>query len=336
MLDAPIPTNALRYAELSEELRAKSFLAAADVLQLPPSIVEYRNSVFGLQGDNAIMFCANTGALKTYKVHMDLGSSVAFLFAAESANTFQADGKIATFNRTSVIVSFNTRSADMIRFAGSTVKNLGIFIEPEALIDQYGLRPDALPTHVRSAMLGRTSTPARLMIGLSPRCKIILDAIFTSQMIGDLRLRYIRAKADELFCETVHQINTLVSARQSACIVSASERQRQQIEAAAHLYRERIGQMPSVDHLARLVGLNRNNITDGFKDVFGKTPGEYARTVRLEWAREQLREGLYTIREIASLAGYANASSLTRAYQYHFDRTPSQDSVHQVVDDEPE
>jgi transcriptional regulator GlxA family with amidase domain len=59
--------------------------------------------------------------------------------------------------------------------------------------------------------------------------------------------------------------------------------------------------------------------------MFGTSPGEYAKRVRLDWARDQVRDRTHSIGAIAAATGYSNLSSFTRAYTQQFGYPPSQE-----------
>ena len=216
------------------------------------------------------------------------------------------------------------RPWDYPRTMGQAYKRLNIFVDAAKLVDQYGLKVDNLPAVWNGIFSGRPNARAAIALSLSPRAWLALDAVYRCQMEEPLRTHYIRAKGEELICETVVQLNEIGRAGKSSVLAKATK-ERQLIETAALIYQSELHDQPDLESLARRLGLNRNKLSDGFREMFGMGPGEYARHVRLDWAREQVRERMHSIGAIAAATGYSNLSSFTRAYIQQFGRPPSRE-----------
>ena len=78
----------------------------------------------------------------------------------------------------------------------------------------------------------------------------------------------------------------------------------------------------SLTELAAAVGVHPAHLARCFKREYGQTVGEYARTLRLEWAAEQLALDETPLAEIACRAGFADQSHFTRAFRQHAGVTP--------------
>ena len=81
---------------------------------------------------------------------------------------------------------------------------------------------------------------------------------------------------------------------------------------------------PTLDELARRVGVNRNKLAVGFKHVFGMTVGAYHRDRRLERAYDMLRNPDISIGRVADEAGYRDAGSFTKAFKNRYGVLPSE------------
>ena len=64
------------------------------------------------------------------------------------------------------------------------------------------------------------------------------------------------------------------------------------IETAAGIYRREIGSPPTIEQLATRVGLNRNELTNGFRDMYGLTPHAYGHMLRMEQAVRDQKLGI--------------------------------------------
>ncbi len=195
------------------------------------------------------------------------------------------------------------------------------FVDRACLIDRYGLDVDKLPEDVRHTLRAPEGPELSIEIPLSPWSWIAVDQILASRFVGRLRAAYFQAKVAELLCEAVGYLNMLD--RPASLRIPAARREQSRIETAALIYRRDMRQPPSLHELAAKLGINRNKLNDGFRDLYGVTPHEYSRRVRLDWARERIVAGAMTISEICDAVGYSSHSAFTRAYGEVFGYAPS-------------
>ncbi|MGH6780934.1 MAG: helix-turn-helix transcriptional regulator, partial [Sphingomonadaceae bacterium] len=85
---------------------------------------------------------------------------------------------------------------------------------------------------------------------------------------------------------------------------------------------DRFTNPPTVDMLARLVGINRTTLRRGFKDMFGETIADFCQNRRMTLARELLKDPRFTIAEIAETVGYGQPTNFSAAFRRHFDALP--------------
>jgi AraC family transcriptional regulator len=74
--------------------------------------------------------------------------------------------------------------------------------------------------------------------------------------------------------------------------------------------------------IAAAVGVHPVSLARGFRRRFGVSPGSYARQLRVEHASRALVATAQSVREVASRAGFANPSHLTRAFKLETGMTP--------------
>jgi len=79
---------------------------------------------------------------------------------------------------------------------------------------------------------------------------------------------------------------------------------------AAALLRSHHDRHPSLEEVARTVGLSRFALSRGFQRILGVTPGEFARAQRLEYIRQKLSEGSGSVTEAIYSAGFGSSSRL--------------------------
>lgn len=79
-----------------------------------------------------------------------------------------------------------------------------------------------------------------------------------------------------------------------------------------------------VDDLARCTAYTRWHFIRSFTAIYGETPAEFLREVRLNWCAAKLAETDLAISEIACMAGYGSHASFARAFRSHYGRCASE------------
>ena len=103
---------------------------------------------------------------------------------------------------------------------------------------------------------------------------------------------------------------------------AAPTRSGQWLGDAVDLLRARAPETASLSELADAVGVHPVHLARSFRARFGVSVGEYARTLRLEWAAQRLAHEDAPLAEIAAGAGFADQSHFTRAFRRHAGTTP--------------
>lgn len=98
------------------------------------------------------------------------------------------------------------------------------------------------------------------------------------------------------------------------------ERQPRSIQYIHDHYNENI----TVQQLAALEHYNRSYYTDWFLKETGKSPSAYIQEVRLNKAKDLLRDTTLSVLQIALQVGLEQQSSLTRLFKKNEELTPSQ------------
>lgn len=205
--------------------------------------------------------------------------------------------------------------------AGARLRGVLIVCERKHFIDRYGLNIERVPPAYRPIFLSREGTPEVLSLPLSPAGIAMVDQIVSCRYGEPLRGLFVGAKAVEIICDVVSQLHVLRLHAPPRLI--GEQTKVRAIETAAEIYRREFGDPPTIEQLVRRVGLNRNELTRGFRDIFGVTPHAYAQARRMEQAQEMLHRGDLSISEIARRVGYEGYSSFARAYHAYYRRPPA-------------
>ena len=206
--------------------------------------------------------------------------------------------------------------------AGRRLRGLLIVCEREHLLSHYRLDLASVPQAYRPIFLSREGSPEVLQLPLSATGIGLVDQMLACKYPEPLRGIFLGVKTVEFICDMVAQLHR--PQRPAAPRALSGHAKRRAIEAAAEIYRREIADPPSIEQLALRVGLNRNELTAGFRQVHGLTPHAYAHMHRMERARELLGEGTLSISEVARRVGYEGYSSFARAFHAHFGHPPAQ------------
>ena len=80
----------------------------------------------------------------------------------------------------------------------------------------------------------------------------------------------------------------------------------------------------SINELAAEVGISRNILQKGFKQLFGIKINEYGSKQRMEKAKEMLDDSNMTLKQIAAACGYKYAANFATAFKRLYKQTPSE------------
>ena len=97
----------------------------------------------------------------------------------------------------------------------------------------------------------------------------------------------------------------------------------EQMYYAREILDKRLGDPPSIDELARVIGTNVRTLKQGFKACFGETVFGYVFAQRMALARRLLETEGVGISLVAQQVGYGCASNFTTAFRRHFGIPPS-------------
>ena len=136
---------------------------------------------------------------------------------------------------------------------------------------------------------------------------------------GDI---YRSAKAIELLCETWRLLDSgeLVPADDEGHLSQGDCRR---LMAAREMIETRCSEKLSLDAIARQVGLNREKLTRGFREMFDCTVAEAIAERRLVQASQMLLTTDLPVSSIGYENGYLNNASFARAFGRRFGLTPS-------------
>lgn len=81
---------------------------------------------------------------------------------------------------------------------------------------------------------------------------------------------------------------------------------------------------PSVEEMAKRVGMSLSKFKRLFNQVLGKSPYQYFLALKMERALELLETRKYTVSEVGHLVGYSNLGQFSKVFKRHHSLLPSE------------
>lgn len=110
-------------------------------------------------------------------------------------------------------------------------------------------------------------------------------------------------------------LNTDEACKLPACSFLSNTKERDKVMHAWQIIMDHLDSPKTIRELSRMVGMNECYLKKGFKATFGKTIHEFQRYERIEKAKELLREGTYTVNEVAFKMGFGSASHFSSSFK---------------------
>jgi AraC-like DNA-binding protein len=305
--------------EVRGELQRKCFMRSSDLLG--PTEDVFRTSEHGYRRieDSVLLHVMDFEVAQSYRLQMTRKGLVCIQINIRGSYDRWVGDYTERMSPAMIQISNQPRSI-VETTSGMKLRAVLIVCERQYLLDHFGLSVDRIPPRYRPIFTSDAGLPEVLRLPNLPVTISIVDQLLTCKLPGRLRSLFIKAKVVELLCTIVAYINTFPE--HVPMRARTSRNKSAAIESAASIYRREIYRPPTIEQLSARVGLNRNELTNGFRDRFGITPHHYAVMVRMKEAQSLLRDGKLSISEIARRVGYEGYSSFSRAYTAHFGQGP--------------
>jgi AraC family transcriptional regulator, glycine betaine-responsive activator len=143
----------------------------------------------------------------------------------------------------------------------------------------------------------------------------------------DLMLHLIRCRQGAALALDVasvfiyEEVKASTDAQPLVSLGSLSRRE-PRVAKAIRLMEERIDAPPSIEAIARRVGVTPRTLETLFRKSVGTTPGAYFLTLRLNAARRLLVDARLSAAEIAVRTGFSSTSAFSRAFKARFGESP--------------
>ncbi|WP_254412607.1 helix-turn-helix domain-containing protein [Dyadobacter diqingensis] len=155
---------------------------------------------------------------------------------------------------------------------------------------------------------------------ITPAMKQIILEIRNCSYAGSLKKIFVEAKVTELLALQISQINMFET---STTTLRQSDIDR--LHHVKDLLQKDLNSHYSIEELARIAGINRTKLQQGFKKLFGTTIFGCISDNRLAEARRLIINGQYTtLAEVSGIAGYKNPQHFTAAFKKKYGHLPKE------------
>ena len=206
--------------------------------------------------------------------------------------------------------------------AGEHERSVTLICEADFLRQRYEPLCEQLPKILADYINGEGIRPLRENMLMRTDMVTAANSVLASDLDGVLRKAYIYAKSIELL---VLSIQTIIEAHANHGNREKGLKQRdiERIHKARELLEANFITPPTLNDLAREIGVNEAKLMHTFKQIFGQTIFDFTQNLRMDQAKELLEKTERSITEIAFDVGYDYSSNFTTAFKRRFGITPS-------------
>jgi AraC-like DNA-binding protein len=196
--------------------------------------------------------------------------------------------------------------------------HLIVELSPEVLGELFQNEPEQNRANILA--LARPELPHEPFLQpITPAARLAVESVRRCPLAGACRTLVLSARCHDMLVEFI----SASGAREARPTTLMSDTETRVRAAAAALARH-LDETPSLETLAREVGLSETTLKRGFHQIFGTTVFGHLRTLRMEHARTLLQSGQATVIEAAMLVGYSNPSNFASAFRRQFGLNPKE------------
>lgn len=175
-----------------------------------------------------------------------------------------------------------------------------------------------------NVLQGRHTYLSKEPMEITAEMKFVMNDIRNTQRSGSLKRLFLEAKITELLMLQLEQWQKLQEQPRPTMLRGDDARR---IAEARAILENNFVNPPNIQELARLVYLNEHKLKQGFKACCNHTVHGYVVWLRMEKAKQLLRQSQRSIGDVAFEVGYKNAAHFTAAFKKHYGFLPSEVKV---------
>ena len=194
----------------------------------------------------------------------------------------------------------------------------------EDYLSQFLADPDVVRNHPQLSVF--RSHPHESIVKSYPldhQLNLITSNIVSLNVHDAVYVALAKSKAVELITNALDRLLGESHSEEDSP-VKLRAKDREAIKLARDILIANLAEPPTIRELCSAVGVNRNKLHYGFKEVFGLSPSNYLEEHRLEQAYIRLRDSDHLIYRIAADVGYSNQANFSTAFKRKYGLTPKE------------
>ncbi len=224
------------------------------------------------------------------------------------------------WNRPSLLVWSQPKGVDISEWTAPRAREQFIIVSmrPEFLAQTFLPSAVEVPEPLKAFASSSGERINYCQHPLSSQTLEVATRLLNNQQVGPLALVYTEALALELVCHAVASLCALTGAPAE----QYSDRELKCLHSARAILMRQFAPAPTIDKLARSVGMSKSILTKGFKAVFGETIFDFSLRCRMRHALTLIRDQGGSVEQAGEAIGYAHPTSFTTAFRRHFGMRP--------------
>ncbi len=198
-------------------------------------------------------------------------------------------------------------------------RSLTIYLRPSALKRYFDDYASSLPPDIAKGLSCESSGLFFMRMACYPKVTDSVRELWGLNIETSRALVRCEALVMMILCEVM---TMLEDARDIETDIRLSDADVRCLRHARNHLRSHHTPPPTIEEVARTVGLSATKLKAGFKALFGKSPSHYANDLRMAYALDLLRRSDLPILSVAETLGYEYQNSFTVAFRRHFNVLP--------------
>jgi AraC-like DNA-binding protein len=224
------------------------------------------------------------------------------------------------FNRPSLLVWAQSPGVDVPEWTAPSAheRMVVISVRPDFLVEQFVTSVADMPTQLQAYVSNPNGKLNYCQLPLTAQMFDIATKLINNPFKGALALVYTEALTLELLCAAVGSFDGLPALPNE----EYTERELRCLQAARNTLMRELAPAPTIQKLARSVGVADTALTKGFKAVYGETIFDFSLRCRMQHALTLLRDQHWSVDRVSDAVGYSHSTSFATAFRRHFGVRP--------------
>lgn len=216
---------------------------------------------------------------------------------------------------------YGTKAEGKMKFDELRMKSFMIQFEKDAFLSISKDGNESLKQFANKIVSGTPVAFLSTNLNIDLSLQTCIHSILNCDYWGGLKRLFLLSKTIELLVLQAESFDNLQNSK-SEYIKHDYDKER--IVFARDYLVKNMESPPTLVELAKIAGINEYKLKRGFKEMFNQTAFSYLSDLRLELAKNDLREGKKQATEIAFELGYCSLQHFSNAFKKKFSITPSQ------------